>query len=80
MWRDWHIVGFFGWTMMIIFWMIVIALVIWAFRAAGTTAPGKGSDALSVLEHRYATGEIEREEFDERRQVLEAARKGRGGG
>ncbi|MEX1126712.1 MAG: SHOCT domain-containing protein [Acidimicrobiia bacterium] len=64
--------GFFGWTMMIVFWGATVALVVWTTRSVGMTRTGWGLDALSILERRYAAGEIDRDEFEERRRVLEA--------
>jgi putative membrane protein len=72
MWCNWTTMGFLRWTMMIVFWGAIAALVVWAARGAGTTRTGTRPDALSILERRYATGEIDRDEFTERRRVLEA--------
>lgn len=66
-WNDgWHAMGWFGWSMMVIFWGIVIYAVVWGFRSRDSVH----EDALSVLEKRYALGEIDRDEFEERRRVL----------
>ena len=75
MWFDWNTMGFFGWTMMILFWGTIIALLIWAVRSAVTTSGGSTPDALSILERRYAGGEIEREEFEERKRILVESRR-----
>lgn len=78
MWFDWNTMGFFGWMMMIVFWGTVVALLVWAIRSAATTnnrsAPD-APDALGILERRYAAGEIDRDEFEDRRRVLVEARK-----
>jgi putative membrane protein len=53
-----------------LFWILPIALivlVVWRMRT--TAAPSRGP-AVSLLEERYARGEITREEFFERRAVL----------
>jgi len=53
-----------------LFWILPIALivlVVWRMRT--TAAPARGP-AVSLLEERYARGEITREEFFERRAVL----------
>lgn len=46
--------------------------------APGERGPhgGAGSDAMRILEERYARGEIDREEFFQRRADLDHARKG----
>jgi putative membrane protein len=77
MWFDWNTMGFFGWTMMILFWVAIVALVVLAIRSAATTrtGPGPASDAVSILERRYAAGEIDRNEFEERKRVLDDSRR-----
>lgn len=63
----------FGWIWMVAFW----GLIIWAVYALVTrlSGPNDGSrrsarNALAILEERFARGEINREEFEEKRQVL----------
>jgi putative membrane protein len=75
MWCDWNTMGFVGWTTMIVFWALVVALIVWAIRSAGTTRTGQASDALDILDRRYAAGEIDRHEFEERRQLLKNSRR-----
>ena len=72
MWCNWNTMGFLGWTMMFVFWGAIAALVVWAARGVGITRTGTRPDALSILERRYAAGEIDLDEFTERRRVLEA--------
>jgi putative membrane protein len=50
------------------FWVVVVFLLVSAVRRGG--ARPQGSSALRVLEERYARGEIDRDEFFERRRVL----------
>jgi putative membrane protein len=50
------------------FWVAVVFLIVRAVRRGG--ARPQGSSALRVLEERYARGEIDRDEFFERRSVL----------
>lgn len=71
----WHW-GYDAWWMglsMMLFWVGVIAVVIWAVRAANRRSNRDPSDrrALDVLEERYARGEIDDEEFDRRKAKLE---------
>ena len=71
-WHGW----FFGPIMMIVFIAIVVVLVMFLMRKTG----GSGGDALShrsagntpldILKERFARGEIDKEEFEERRRVL----------
>jgi putative membrane protein len=78
MWFDWNTMGFFGWTMMILFWAAVVALVVWVVRSTATTRPGSSSDAIGVLERRFAAGEIDSTEFEERKRVLDDSRRSGG--
>lgn len=69
-WGWWMV---FGWIWMVIFW----GLIIWAVFAI-TSRHGHGedrtqrrsSDAITILEERYARGEITRDQFEEARRVL----------
>ncbi len=51
---------------MIVFWAVLIALVVWAVRQFRT----RGADARSILEERFARGEIDQEGFDRRKAAL----------
>jgi putative membrane protein len=56
---------------MVVFWVGVIALVVWAVRqSAATTTVPTPSRALDILEERFARGEIDLEEFESRRAAL----------
>ncbi len=84
----WH--GTWGWghmvvggLMMLLFWAAVIALIVlivrWLSGSAREQRPPDRS-ALEILEERFARGEIEREEFEEKRRLLAGqagAQKGR---
>ena len=73
MWGGWYGM-FFGPLMMIIFIAVVVALVVLVVRWLGgaghapTMPPGK--TPLDILKERFAKGEIDKEEFEERRRVL----------
>ena len=51
-------------------WILPIALIVLVVSRARTTARASRGQAISLLEERYAQGEITREEFLERRAVL----------
>jgi putative membrane protein len=76
MWGPMMGYGYGGWMMVVggLFWIAVLALVIYlGFRLAGQTGRGQSdarSSGLGVLDERYARGEIEREEFLQKRQDL----------
>ena len=70
--------GWFGGIFMMLFWvLIIIALVFfirWLVRT-GDNRVDKGvsqSRALEILKERYARGEINTQEFDEKRRLLES--------
>lgn len=73
MWCDWNTMGFFGWTMMITFWGAIVALVVWVIRSAAASPSRPTSNALEILERRFAAGEIDRDEFEERRALLQGS-------
>lgn len=62
-----------GWMgiWMILFWGGVVALIVWGVRAANTPRPGGASSARSILEERFARGDIDQSEFEQRRRALE---------
>lgn len=70
-----------GGFIMLIFMLAIIVsivlLVVWLVRqtAGGVTAAGpgatpEGESALEILKKRYANGEIDKDEFEEKRKVL----------
>ena len=75
MWDGWH-GWFFGPVMMIVFIaaavVVVVLLVRWlglqGYGGAPHSPPGK--TPLDILKERFARGEIDKEEFEERRRVL----------
>jgi putative membrane protein len=66
--------GGWGWLWIALIVLVIVLLVVWITRRAGPTASGGGGggddDALRILEQRFARGEIDREEFEERRRAL----------
>jgi len=60
-----------GWILIV----VVIGVVVWLF-VRGPLATGGGQSerrsALDVLKERYARGEIEREEFEQKKRDLES--------
>lgn len=61
--------GSFGAIWMVLFWATVIAVSLWAVsRFSGPqTTHGRAEE---ILEERFARGEIDRQEFEERRREL----------
>jgi putative membrane protein len=58
-----------GSLFMLAFWAVVIVLAIWAIRQFAPRQESKAT-ALTILEERFAKGEIDRKEFDERKAAL----------
>jgi putative membrane protein len=73
--------GFGGWWFMPVIMIIVLGLIIWGFialfrRAAwagggccGTSYRGNES-AIEILKKRYASGEINKDEYEEKKKAL----------
>ena len=66
-----------GGLFMVLFWVFVIALVVWLVLTLGRSQI-RGSDgstgALRILEERLARGEIDAEEFRLRRAAIAGAK------
>jgi len=75
--------GWYGWLMgplmMIVFLAVTVAIVVLIVRwlsggdrdAADAPRRRAGPTPLEILEERFARGEIDKDEFEERRRVLE---------
>jgi putative membrane protein len=65
----------FGWIIMVLFWVLVIGGVIALARWFGTRdredADSRRRTPLEILQERYARGEIERDEYEQKRRELE---------
>lgn len=66
--------GFFGMLVMIVLLGGIVLLVVLVLRSMEGNSQGRASQdkarALDILQERYARGEIDRAEYEERRQVL----------
>lgn len=61
-------IGLFG---MILFWGLLIAGIVFLIRwFMGETVIKREDSALEILKKRYARGEINKQEFDERKRDL----------
>jgi len=65
----------FGWLLMILFWVLIIAgiIVLVKWLASGAT-PGAspGKRALEILKERYARGDITRDQYEQMRRDIES--------
>ncbi len=77
----WHGMGGFGWGLggmlvMEVFWLALAAALVWVVRAVWERAAprerhGRGPESpREILQRRYARGEIDRVEFEEKRRTL----------
>ncbi len=67
MWGAW---GFGMMLMMLIFWAVVIALVVYGIRWFARLHGRSEDTALEILRQRYARGEIGTDEFEEKKRML----------
>ncbi|MBI5405512.1 SHOCT domain-containing protein [Candidatus Kaiserbacteria bacterium] len=71
-WGAGSMMGWFGGgVMMIIFWALFIALIVWAVREVSggrSHSSPTSSQALNILKERYAKGEIDKEEFESKKK------------
>ena len=66
--------GLFGIIMMLVMVALIAIVVALIWRAVNPGSSGTSGDdsALTILKERFARGEIDKNEFDERRRVLKA--------
>ena len=73
----WMMTGFGGWWTMGIFWLVAIGLIVWLVvylvRGGKINSCSTGGDvkALEILKTRYARGEIDKKEYEEKLEDLQ---------
>ncbi len=66
-----NMMGWFGGgIMVIVFWAAVIYFVVWLVRNNKTNETDSGKKALDILKERYAKGEIDKKEFEDKKKDL----------
>lgn len=83
---DWEWMSHSGWgwggmmvgggLMMLVFWGAIIFLIVMLVRGLGGFGSARQPDqtrqsALEILRERFARGEIDRQEYEERQQILD---------
>ena len=61
--------------MMWVFWILIIVALLWFVTFAtrrGSILPQNEKSALEILKERYARGEIDRKEFEQKQKDLQA--------
>lgn len=56
--------GFLGILLWFLWWIFVVAVIVWIARRLLGLPRGRGSRALEIVKERYAKGEITKEEFE----------------
>lgn len=55
---------------MVVFWGALVAIIATVLRSPDRRGSGESSDALEILRRRFASGEIDEEEYRERLRAL----------
>lgn len=65
-----------GWIFMIVFWALIIWLIVFVVRKLSGhdsfTRHEHKENAMELLKKRYAKGEIDKQEFEEKKKTLES--------
>lgn len=74
-WGYMHGFGGFGWLVMIVFWVLVITAIVVVVRwlliqPSAYQTRSRENKALTILDERYARGEIDQEEYEQKRKDL----------
>ncbi len=62
--------GWFGGIFMVLFWIVVIVGIVFLIRWLAQSTRGGAESALEILKRRYAKGEINKKEFEQKKKDL----------
>lgn len=62
--------GWIGAILMFLFWIAVIAVLVFLISRFTGERKNRGDEALDILRKRFASGEISKEEFEEKKKIL----------
>ncbi|MBU1341031.1 MAG: SHOCT domain-containing protein [Proteobacteria bacterium] len=65
--------GYMGWFMILFWGLLLVTLILlirWVVKLPQSKESGQGKDPLAILNERLAKGEIEVEEYREKKQLL----------
>lgn len=74
-----NMMGWFGGgIVMLVFWVLLVVFIVWAVKGFGSKnccshsnhGSSSNSNALEILKERYAKGEIDKKEFEEKKKDL----------
>lgn len=61
----------FGWISMLLFWLIIVLVIVFILKYAGISKTANDSKSpLDILKERYAKGEIDKKEYEEKKRGL----------
>ena len=66
----WYGTMVFGWILWIVIVAVIIWLLIYIIKMQRPTEHGRGDRSMEILKERFARGEIDQEEFEQRRKIL----------
>lgn len=63
--------GVFGWLFMLLFWIILFGFLVWlVMHLTQHQRRSTSNEALQILQRRYALGEINKDEFEQKKKDL----------